>query len=153
MQAVHASFEGNEPVHRSQGKVAMNKRRSFEVPGLHHENPIPMGCTIGNIMMTSGVFGMDPETRKAPDDIEGQCRLMFENVRRVMKAAGGSPDDIIKVVIWAKDKAFKTAVNKEWLAMFPDEHSRPARHTMLYNGFSGNILVQCEIVAVLSSNQ
>jgi 2-iminobutanoate/2-iminopropanoate deaminase len=75
---------------------------------------------------------------------------MFANVRRVMAAAGGSPDDIVKVVVWAKDKSFKDAMNKEWLGMFPDEHSRPARHTMMYNGFSGNVLIQCEIVAVLA---
>ena len=129
----------------------MSRRRSFEVQGLHHENPIPMGTIIDNIMMTSGIFGMDPETRKAPDDVAGQCKLMFENVRRVMRAAGGSPDDIIKMVVWAKDKTFKDAMNKEWLAMFPDEHSRPARHTMMYSGFSGNILIQCEIVAVLQN--
>ena len=127
----------------------MNTRRSFEVEGLRHVNPIPMGSIIGNLMMTSGIFGMDPETRHAPDDIEGQCRLMFENIRRVMSAAGGSPDDIIKIVLWARDRSFKDAVNKEWLAMFPDEGSRPARHTMMYDGFTGNILVQCELVAVL----
>ena len=72
---------------------------------------------------------------------------------RVMEAAGGSTDNIIKMVVWAKDKAFKNAVNKEWNAMFPDEHSRPARHTMLYGGFTGNTLIQCEIVAVLDSNE
>jgi len=110
-----------------------------------------MGTIIDNIMMTSGIFGMDPETRKAPDDVAGQCKLMFENVRRVMQAAGSSPEDIIKMVVWTKDKTFKEAMNKEWLAMFPDEHSRPARHTMMYSGFSGNILIQCEIVAVLQN--
>jgi 2-iminobutanoate/2-iminopropanoate deaminase len=108
-----------------------------------------MGCIIGPFMMSSGIFGMEPETRKTPDDVQGQCKLMFANIRRVMAAAGGSVDDIIKVVIWAKDKSFKEAVNKEWIAMFPDEHSRPARHTMLYQGFSENTLVQCEIMAVL----
>ena len=128
----------------------MTRRRSFEVPGLQHENPIPMGCIIGPFMMSSGIFGMEPETRRVPVDIDGQCKLMFANVRRVMETAGGTPEDIIKMVIWAKDKAFKEAVNKEWLVMFPDEHSRPARHTMLYQGFSGNILVQCEIIDVLS---
>jgi len=108
-----------------------------------------MGCIIGNIMMSSGIFGMEPETRKFPDDIEGQCKLMFENVRRVMASAGGSTDDIIKLIVWAKEKTFKNAVNKEWLAMFPDEQSRPARHTMIYGGFTGNSLIQSEIVAVL----
>ena len=127
----------------------MSRRHSFEVPGLHHQNPIPMGSIIGPFMMSSGIFGMEPETRKTPADVESQCKLMFANIRRVMEAAGGSVDDIIKVVVWAKDKSFKEAVNREWLAMFPDEHSRPARHTMLYQGFSDNALVQCEIVAVL----
>jgi enamine deaminase RidA (YjgF/YER057c/UK114 family) len=112
-----------------------------------------MGSIVGPFMMSSGIFGMEPETRKTPPDVESQCKLMFANIRRVMEAAGGSLDDIIKVVVWAKDKSFKEAVNKEWLAMFPDEHSRPARHTMLYQGFSGNTLVQCEIVAVLSDNE
>ena len=131
----------------------MSKRRSFEVPGLHHENPIPMGCIIGNLMMTSGIFGMEPETRRFPDDIEGQCTLMFENIRRVIAAAGGSTDDIIKMVVWAKEKTFKNAVNKEWLAMFPDVHSRPARHTMIYGGFTENALIQCEIVALLGTDR
>jgi enamine deaminase RidA (YjgF/YER057c/UK114 family) len=110
-----------------------------------------MGCVIGNLMMSSGIFGMEPETRKFPDNIEGQCKLMFENVRRVMSAAGGSTDDIIKMIVWAKEKTFKNAVNQEWLTMFPDEHSRPARHTMIYSGFTGSALVQCEIIAVLKS--
>jgi 2-iminobutanoate/2-iminopropanoate deaminase len=129
----------------------VSKRKSFEVEGLHHKNPIPMGCIIGNTMMTSGIFGMEPHTRKFPEDIEGQCKLMFENVRLVMKAAGGTPENIIKMVVWAKDKAFKDAVNKEWNTMFPDVHSRPARHTMLYNGFDGGALIQCEITAILDN--
>ena len=78
-------------------------------------------------MMSSGIFGMEPETRKTPPDVESQCKLMFANIRRVMEAAGGSIDDIIKVVVWAKDKSFKEAVNKEWLVMFPDEG-----HHLLY---------------------
>jgi len=102
-------------------------------------------------MMTGGIFGMEPETRRTPPDIESQCKLMFQNIRRVMDAAGASVDDIIKVNVWTKEKSFKEAVNKEWLAMFPDEHSRPARHTMLYQGFSGNALIECEIIAVLQN--
>jgi 2-iminobutanoate/2-iminopropanoate deaminase len=128
-------------------------RHSFEVEGLHHENPIPAGCIIGNVMMSSLIFGMEPHTRRFPDDIQEQCKLMFENIQRVMAAAGGSPDNIIKLVVWAKDRAFKSVINEEWIAMFPEAHSRPARHTMLYDGFTGNILVQCEIVAVLDNQE
>jgi len=45
-----------------------------------------MGCIIGPFMMSSGIFGMEPETRKVPADIESQCKLMFANIRRVMEA-------------------------------------------------------------------
>ena len=44
----------------------MSRRRSFEVPGLHHENPIPMGSIIGNLMMTSGIFGWIPGRERFP---------------------------------------------------------------------------------------
>ena len=131
----------------------MSRRRSFEIPGVDHENPIPMACRIGSIVMSSGISGIDPQTGKAPSDIDEQCRLMFANVRRVMESVGGSPDDIIKMLVWSKERSYKNNVNKEWLAMFPDEHSRPARHTMIYTNFAGSVLIQCEITAVLSSDK
>src|SRR5215813_4782860 len=109
-----------------------------------------MGCIIGPFMMSSGIFGMEPGTRKTPPDIESQCKLMFENIRRVMEAAGGTVDDIIKVVVWAKDKSFKESMNKEWRQMFPDHHSRRGRHTIMYHGFSRKALGQRESVVVFS---
>ena len=109
-----------------------------------------MACRIGSIVMSSGISGIDPQTGKAPSDIDEQCRFMFANVRRVMESVGGSTDDIIKMLVWSKDRSYKNNVNKEWLAMFPDEHSRPARHTMIYTNFAGSVLIQCEITAVLS---
>ena len=54
---------------------------------------------------------------------------MFANVRRVMDAAGGSADDIIKMNVWITDRALRPIINKYWVEMFPDPHSRPARHT------------------------
>lgn len=76
---------------------------------------------------------------------------MFTNIRRVMEVAGGSTEDIMKVTVWIKDKPVRAHVNKEWLAMFPDPHSRPVRHTLLYRDLPEPVLVQCEITAVLAA--
>jgi len=38
-------------------------------------------------------------------------------------------------------------VNREWLALFPEEHDRPARHAIKAD-FDGKVLVQLEIVAL-----
>lgn len=127
----------------------MSQRRSFEIPGLQHENPIPVAAQIGPFVATSGVFGKDPATGVIPPDIETQCALMFSNLRLILAAAGGTPEDILKMTVWVKDKSLRPHVNKEWLAMFPDEHSRPARHSLVNPDLPGAALVQCEIMAVI----
>jgi 2-iminobutanoate/2-iminopropanoate deaminase len=48
-----------------------------------------------------------------------------------------------------KDSAQRDAVNKPWLAMFPDENDRPARHAIEYDAFPPGVLVQLEIIAVV----
>lgn len=131
----------------------MRKRHSIEIPGLQHENPIPSASQIGPFLVTSGVFGKDPKTGAIPPDIATQCALMFGNLRLILAAAGGAPEDIIKMTVWVKDKTLRTHVNKEWLAMFPDENSRPARHSLLNADLPGTALVQCEMMAIISDEE
>ena len=66
-----------------------------------------------------------------------------------IECAGGTTEDIIKITVWAKDRKTKAFVNKHWLEMFPDPHSRPARHTLVYNELPGNMLIQCDLTAVV----
>ncbi|HEX4948512.1 MAG TPA: RidA family protein [Blastocatellia bacterium] len=131
----------------------MSRRRSIEIPGLQHENPIPVAAQIGPFLATSGVFGKDPNTGTIPPDIETQCALMFANLRLILTAAGGTPEDIIQMTVWVKDKALRPHVNREWLAMFPDEHSRPARHSLVNTDLPGAALVQCEMLAIINESE
>jgi 2-iminobutanoate/2-iminopropanoate deaminase len=126
----------------------MTKRHSIEVPGIGHKAPIPMGSKIGNIVFSSGISGHDPDTQTTPSDPGQQARVLMQNVRRFMTAAGGTPEDIIRLTLHVKDRKLRVHFDKEWLAMFPDEHSRPARHAV--NAELGEqTFFQVEIVAVL----
>ena len=127
----------------------MSKRRVIDVPGLHHANPIPMAARIGNLLVSGGIPGKDPATGEPGESLESQCALMFQNVGRVMQAAGGTTDQIIRMTVWLRDIADKRPLNEEWLRMFPDERSRPARHTFGNPDMGPGQLVQCEIMAVL----
>jgi 2-iminobutanoate/2-iminopropanoate deaminase len=127
----------------------MDKRRSIEVPGVQHKNPIPSACRRGPILASGGISGADPDTGAVPGDFDLQCRFMCENVRRIMAAAGGSPDDIIKVTVWIADRSLREVFNRHWVAMFPDPHSRPARHTLTSQDLVPPLLVQCDILAVI----
>ena len=130
-------------------RAGMSNRKSFEVEGLGHANPIPAASRIGNIVATGGVSGTDVNTGKMPEEPAAQCAHMFANLRAILAAAGASPEDVIRVTVWIKRPEIRAEVNKQWLAMFPDPHSRPARHTMFYDHFNGAVVVQCEAWAVI----
>ena len=127
----------------------MSKRVSIEVPGFEHEAPIPAACRIGPYLISSGVSGKELYTGKFPEGIDAQCEQMFATVAKILEIAGGSPADVIKMNVWMKDRTQRPHLNKSWLKMFPDEHSRPARHTFAEPDLPGAMLVQCEIFAIL----
>ncbi len=123
----------------------MARRQSIEIPGFSHANPIPGASRIGNIVMSSVISGRDPETGETPDDMGQQIANIFAHIRSAIAAAGGTPEDIIKITFWVPDPATgRAALNGEWEKMFPDAASRPARHTL-----AGAARVSCDFVAVL----
>ncbi len=124
------------------------KRQVFEVPGVSHSAPIPMGVKIGNLLFSSAVMGEDPETHSLPPEPERQAELVFSNLRTLMSNAGGATDDIAHMTVFLKDLAYRDHVNNEWLKMFPDEDDRPARHAVQADLPRG-MLIQVEIIAVL----
>jgi len=129
----------------------MSKRRSIEVPGISHgANPIPAATRIGPFLISGGISGKDIDAGKFSDSVAAQCKAMFVNVRRVLQAAGCSTDDVIKMTIWVRDKEARNSLNPEWVAMFPDAASRPVRHVLLNPDLAGAMLVQCEIMAVIT---
>jgi 2-iminobutanoate/2-iminopropanoate deaminase len=74
---------------------------------------------------------------------------MFQHVRAIMTAAGGSTDDIIKMSVWMADRSKRDVLNADWLKMFPDAASRPARHTS-QAALEGGQLINCDITAVFA---
>jgi 2-iminobutanoate/2-iminopropanoate deaminase len=130
----------------------MARRHSIEVPGFSHGAlPIPAASRVGDLVATGGVMGLDPEAGKLPDDVAEQARLMFVNLQRILAAGGATMDDVVKITVWIKVPEARAAVNAEWLKLFPEAHSRPARHTVQNDHLPGNMLLQCDALAVASS--
>jgi enamine deaminase RidA (YjgF/YER057c/UK114 family) len=100
--------------------------------------------------MSSVIGGANPGTRELPATLEEQVANVFANIRHDIEAAGGSVDDIIKVTFWVKDPPQqRQALNSEWVKMFPDPASRPARHTQHLPADS-RAQVQADFTAVIS---
>jgi 2-iminobutanoate/2-iminopropanoate deaminase len=126
-----------------------DKRRSIEVSGVKHLNPIPAASRKGPFVVSGAISGADAETGKVPEDLDSQCAAMFANVRRLIEAAGGGPDDIVKMTVWIADRALRPTLNKYWVEMFPDPHSRPARHTVASGDLTPPMQIQCDLMAVV----
>jgi 2-iminobutanoate/2-iminopropanoate deaminase len=128
----------------------MDRRRSIHVDGVKHVNPIPSACRRGPFVVSGGISGSDPATGAVPADLDAQCRQMFANVRRVIAAAGGTPEDIVKMTVWIADRSLREAMNRYWVEMFPDPESRPARHTLTGGDFTPPMQIQCDLLAVIA---
>jgi enamine deaminase RidA (YjgF/YER057c/UK114 family) len=124
-------------------------RRSIEVPGLHHGGlPIPAASVVGNVLVSGGIPPLDPETGSIPESTADQVETAFANVRRVLEAAGGRPEDVVKCTVFVQDKSIRPIVDIYWLQLFPDAASRPARHTQRID-LAASMQIQLEITAVL----
>ncbi len=106
-----------------------------------------MGARIGDIVFSSGIMGADPGTGQVPEDGREQVRLAFANLRSFLDAAYVAPEDVVRMTVYLADNNLRPAINEEWLAMFPDADSRPARHTLIQQ-LQGRMQVQVEVVAV-----
>lgn len=127
----------------------MSNRRSFDIEGYSHGNPIPAVSRVGNIVMTGGISGVMPD-KTLPPDMNGQARQMFALMKRMLEAAGATMEDVVKVTVWVRDPSMRPQLNEEWVKVFPDEHSRPARHVQRYDYLAKDVLIQCDCTAVIT---
>jgi 2-iminobutanoate/2-iminopropanoate deaminase len=125
------------------------KRRSIYIDEFSHQSPIPNASRISNVLVSGLLRGVDPKTGKFPPTLEQQCAFMFENIRRTAEAGGASVDDIIKVTFWM-DPLSRKIINDEWVKLFPDPASRPARQIMEV-AMEPEVLVECDFMAVIAS--
>lgn len=125
------------------------RRHVVEVEGLGHgTNPIPVAVTLGGLLFSGTVPGVDRASGEVPDDRAAEIANAFENLDAVLTAAGASWGDIGKVDVSLRDKGDRPLVNDQWVARFPDAADRPARHTAEVD-LPGAYNIQLEVIAVL----
>ena len=126
-------------------------RRSIYIDEFSHQSPIPNASRIGNIIVSGLIRGVDPRTKKFPPTVEEQCAFMFEHMRHTIEAGGGRVEDVIKVTFWMKELQRKP-INAEWVKMFPEPASRPARQIMEVP-MEPDVLVECDFMAVIDEGR
>jgi len=101
----------------------------------------------GGFVFLSGQIPLDPATGQLVEgDIATQARRVFDNLRAVCKAAGGSFDNVVRVGIYLTDLGDFAAVNAVMAENFAAPF--PARSTIQVSALPRG--AQVEVDAILA---
>lgn len=106
----------------------MSARRSIKIEGLSHLTAIPVATRIGPLVISSVIAPFDPGTRIVPETINDQYKNIFRHVELMLREAGADWRHVAKMEFWTP-AVDRDALDPFWVERFPDEASRPARHT------------------------
>jgi reactive intermediate/imine deaminase len=102
---------------------------------------------VGDTIYLSGQIGLDPISMQMVDGIEAQVHRVFQNLRAVANAAGGSLDDVVKLNIFLTDLGHFAKVNEIMATYFRLPY--PARAAVGVASLPRNALVEADGVLVL----
>ena len=98
----------------------------------------------GDTVYLSGQIGLDPATMQMVDGIDAQIRRVFDNLKAVAAAAGGSLDDCVKVNVYLTDLGHFAKVNEIMATYFREPY--PARAAIGVASLPRNALVEVDAV-------
>ncbi|EPG41178.1 RidA family protein [Acinetobacter baumannii] len=121
---------------------------------IHTENaPAAIGTysqaiLVGNTLYLSGQIGLDPYSMELVDGIEAQIRRVFDNLKAVCEAAGGTLADIAKLNIFLTDLSNFQLVNQIMGEYFAQPY--PARAALGVASLPKGALVEMDGIVIIN---
>ena len=102
----------------------------------------------GNLVFMSGQIPLDPATMEIVDgDFEARARRVFESLKAVSEAAGGSLNQIVKLTIYLTDLDNFATVNSVMSEYFDEPY--PARAALGVRSLPKGVDVEAEAILAL----
>ena len=99
---------------------------------------------VGDTVYMSGQIGLDPASMQMVDGIDAQIVRVFENLKAVAEAAGGSLADVVKLNVFLTDLANFAKVNETMKYYFNEPF--PARAAVGVKELPRGALVEADAV-------
>ena len=103
---------------------------------------------VGDTVYLSGQIGLDPASMQMVEGIDAQITRVFDNLKAVAEASGGTLADIVKINIFLTDLANFGKVNEAMAIYFQQPY--PARAAIGVAALPRGGLVEADAVMVLS---
>ena len=105
------------------------QKKAITLPGANPNLPFSSAVWTGDFLHTSGALGGVPGQGYSPD-IKEQTRQTFENLTRVLEAAGSDLSRVVSVSVYLTDDRHYEAMNEVFRETFPDQSKAPVRATV-----------------------
>ena len=102
---------------------------------------------VGDTVYFSGQIGLDPHTMTMAEGIDAQVVRVFENLKAVAEASGGSLADVVKLNVFLTDLANFAKVNETMARYFAEPY--PARAAVGVKELPRGALVEADAIMVL----
>jgi len=111
--------------------------------------PYSQAVRAGNLLFVSGQIPIDPATGKIIDDttIQAQTRRVLQNLTAIVRAAGGSPENIVRTTVFLRDMAEFAEMNAVYAEFFPLRP--PSRSTIEAARLPRDVSVEIDCIAVI----
>jgi 2-iminobutanoate/2-iminopropanoate deaminase len=108
--------------------------------------PYSQAVKAGGMVFISGQIPIDPKTGMVvQSDIKTQTKLVMENVKAIITAAGCAMSDIVKATIYLKNMADFAVVNEVYGSYFPFDP--PARATVEVSRLPKDVAIEIDFIA------
>ena len=122
--------------------------------GMPRAGPYNPGLKVGNVIYVSGQVGLDPKTKTlASDEIKGQTKAVFENIKNIIEVGGAKVSNIVKTTVFLKKIKDFSEMNLEYKKFFTDNgvtEKFPVRTTVEVSNLPmDGLLIEVDAIAVI----
>jgi 2-iminobutanoate/2-iminopropanoate deaminase len=108
--------------------------------------PYSQAIRAGSLLFVSGQVPIDPATGQIiAGDIEAQTHRVFQNIRAILAAAGGSFDQVVRTTVFLADMNDFAAMNSVYGSYFASP--APARATVQVSRLPKDARVEIDVIA------
>ena len=123
-------------------KKIINTKNAPQAIGAYEQ-----AIVVGNMVYTSGQFGLKPDGTMAGECIKEQTVQVMQNLKAVLEAAGSSLEKVVKATIFIKDMTEFNLINDVYSSFF--DSNFPARSCVEVARLPKDVRVEIEAVAMI----
>ncbi len=107
--------------------------------------PYSQAIEVNDMIFTSGVIPVNPETGEIPQGVEAQADQAIKNLSNLLEASGSSTEKVIKTTVFIKDMNDFGKINEIYAKYFTGVY--PARSCVEVARLPKDVLMEIEAIA------